>query len=419
MTTPRPATPDAGNRPRRRRVILALAIGLLLAGATAEVGLRVVCMENGLFLGRRALPPFGTITNPAQRAWVDRWRERLANGDAHEGLGEYSQVLGWTMRPSVVDGKYAINAMRARGPREYEPDPPEGVFRLLCFGDSFTFCSDVGNEDAWPAQMETLSKNVEAINFGVGAYGTDQALLRYRKVRDSVRSHAVFIGIMLDDVNRNVNRYRPLYYPNTKVTYAKPRFVLGADNELTLLPLPFRTFAEFLGEVHDGSVIETLREHEHWTPASPPLSSLVSARLLAGLYAYTVRDHRRSIENPESEAFRVTVAILERFHREAIIHGAAVAPVVLFPAPDDLEAAEDEGRFYWQPLVEELRTRGVPCLDVTPNLLAASRSRGLAIRSIYAGGHLTPDSNREVADVLVAYLEQTIPATANPRPQRR
>ena len=55
---------------------------------------------------------------------------------------------------------------------------PDGSLRLACFGDSFTFGDEV--QDAWcyPAMLEQRNPGLEALNYGVGAYGTDQALLQ-------------------------------------------------------------------------------------------------------------------------------------------------------------------------------------------------------------------------------------------------
>src|SRR6185503_20431904 len=99
----------------------------------------------------------------------------------------------------------------------------------------------------WPAQLEALVPGLEAWNYGVGGFGTDQALLRLRQAAatDSPAPlAALLVGIMLDNIGRNVNRYRPLWYAEA-LPAVKPRYVLRGD-ELELVPQPFATRAEFV-----------------------------------------------------------------------------------------------------------------------------------------------------------------------------
>ena len=400
--------------PRRtKRILAALAIGGVLALGAAELGLRLVFLEDGMFRGRRPLPPYESITNPRQREWAENWRARLARGETStDDIGGFSKTLGWDMHPSAIsaDGRYRTNSLAARGPREYAPEPPAGVTRLLCFGDSFTFCDEVADEATWPSGVERILPTVEAVNFGVGGHGTDQALLRYRAVRDRVRGHVVTIGIMLENIGRNVNRYRPLYYPATGVAYAKPRFILSAGR-LELLPLPFDSFDEYLGQVLDGSVLERLRQHERWHSPEPWTGrALATVRLASAYFAARDRAHRTLWEDPSGEPFRVSLELLSTFHREAMDAGALAAPVLVFPAETDLDALLTEERTYWTPLLRALDEREIPYLDLAQPLAERCSAAGIPARSRYVGGHLDPAANEVVATTLAAWLRERIPA---------
>ena len=113
----------------------------------------------------------------------------------------------------------------ARGGREYDAAPPPAVLRVAFYGESFVWGSQVDDGDAFPARLEALDPSIEALNMGVGGYGTDQALLRLRR-EGRLGAQVVCMGIALESIGRNVNRLRALYFPPTRDFTAKPRFVL-------------------------------------------------------------------------------------------------------------------------------------------------------------------------------------------------
>ena len=115
---------------------------------------------------------------------------------------------------------------------------------ISTYGDSHTECDEVNDHETWQVGLsERLGANVR--NFGVGAYGTDQAVLRLeRHLRAGLKTPYVILGVHEENIGRVVNIYRPFYYevhPST-LTF-KPRFVVSGD-ETRLLPRPdFSTVA--------------------------------------------------------------------------------------------------------------------------------------------------------------------------------
>jgi hypothetical protein len=89
--------------------------------------------------------------------------------------------IGWTYAASRRAGVYSSNSQGLRGTREYAPAPPAGVLRIAAFGDSFVHGNEVADDAAWGARLEQLGPGVELLNHGVGGYGTDQALLLFRR----------------------------------------------------------------------------------------------------------------------------------------------------------------------------------------------------------------------------------------------
>jgi hypothetical protein len=256
--------------------------------------------------------------------------------------------------------------------------------------------------------VERMFPGYEVLNFGVSAYGTDQSFLRYRRRGRRRGAHVICMGMLLENIGRNVNRYRPLWYPRTGSPIAKPRFVLGESGELVHVPVPYATEAEFRAAVLDETVLADLAEHERWSGPRPWTGRLSSfVRIATGLWAYAQRQPKKLWEDPDDEAFRVTVAILDTFRREALADGAQEAVLLIFPYKDDLASYLETGTRYWQPLLGELERRGIPYIDLVPPLAQKHRELRAEGRdgTVYFGGHLSSVGNSVVAKELKAWID--------------
>jgi len=383
------------------RRLLRIGLALALSAALCDVSLSLFLVHDGMFLGR-PLPPFGPITDPRQRA-------RLAQDETPQGIGQFDAELGWNVRPNSVsaDGKFAIDALGARGPREYGQEPAPGKRRIITFGDSFTFGDEVPAEFSFQWLLEQRRPELEVLNFGVGGYGTDQAFLRYQRIGPGLGAEVACLGILLENIGRNVNRYRPLWNTLTGICVTKPRFVLDERGELELVPQPFGSRAELRAAILDGSLFGHIAEHEHWLGPRVLTGHVSSiARIVAGYFAYRARSPALLWSDPEGEPFRVTVAILEAFHRRALEDGARLAPILVFPSREDLGSYGLSGRSYWGPFFAELERRQIPYVDlVTPIVEAARAQPGhTALETLYFGGHLSLAGNTIVAEELSRWL---------------
>ncbi len=392
-----------------RRAALALAALVLL-----DVALRLGPARDGELLGL-VLPPFGRPEHANQRAWL----ALHASGAPERGPGAFDAELGWTWRPGAVfdDGRASVGAGGARGARVYAERPPPGVLRVLTFGDSFTFGDAIPDEATFQAILERRRPGWEVLNYGVSGYGTDQALLRFRREGPGRGARVVAIGLMLENIGRNVNRYRPLWSPSSGFSSTKPRFALE-EGALRLVPQPYARLEELVAGVADGSVLERVRQHEHWIdrPRVPFGRLSVLLRAGAALVAQRERSVPRLWSDPAGEPFRVTVALLEAFRREALAGGADEAVVLVFPQVPDLERAR-AGDSYWGGLLEELERREVPCIDLAPALLASWRALGDVDPrdTLYYGYHLSQLGNDVVARELERWIDAR-PALSSPTP---
>ncbi len=152
------------------------------------------------------------------------------------------------------DGLYRSNSAGIRADREYAKEKPPGTVRVLCFGDSFTHCDEVGNQDTWAHQAELAAPGMEFLNFGIPGSGLTQAYLRYKEAAVEHAADYVIIGCMTEDIKRGVNVYMPFRHSNPALgttALATPYAALDEQGKLAVHPPLIATredYAAFLEE---------------------------------------------------------------------------------------------------------------------------------------------------------------------------
>jgi hypothetical protein len=317
---------------------------------------------------------------------------------------QLSPTLGWTVRPGARALLYRANSQGIRGDEDYTPTVPGGVIRIAAFGDSFVHGNEVTNSHTWPAILDRRDPRLEVLNFGVGAYGLDQAYLRYEHDGARFHPHVVMIGFMSENIHRSVNTFRPFYTPQESNPRSKPRFLLDGD-DLVLLENPLSTRTDYRELVeHEHSVIESLGEHDFYYQARygpGRLFFLPSARLLYFVRNLFSRD-RIIVDdsyNPRSEAFQVTTRLFVRFY-DAALERDSLPIVVVFPDRRDLRRFGESRSKVYEPLLEFFRGEGLRYVDVL-RCFGDAAPRPI---EFLKGGHYAPSTNGIVADCLRDHL---------------
>ena len=347
--------------------------GLLLGLVFGEIALRIVSPVKAADL----------LPLSYDRAGL----ERIA---AHDTYIAFDQVLGWTVSPSMsrpaASATYTSNSAGMRASREYEQTPPETGPRLAAFGDSFTHCDDVENDECWTTQLEAEVPGGEVLNFGVSGYAPDQAWLRYQQVGRAYRPCAVLIGFMVENVHRMVNRFRPFYQPDTGITLGKPRFLPNGDG-VELLPLPARSPLDYA----DPAWVEReLGPHDFWYHPGMLAGDLFDYSHFVRLgrtVAYQRKFEALRADNedasdigwayrPGSEGLELASRVLIQFARQVVADGAT--PVVLiFGRKSDVVAMRHDERKVYEPLLQRLNRADVSTIDLTERLYQESRRSGV------------------------------------------
>jgi hypothetical protein len=312
----------------------------------------------------------------------------------------YDPDLGWAPRPYAAsrDGQRRVDGGGIRTDRETALAAPPGVLRIALFGDSFTFGDEVGQDETWGVALERAlaARGVasEVLNFGVNAYGTDQAFLRWRRVGRAYHPAVVVLGFQPEDVLRNLNVFRPFYFAGSEVPLSKPRFVerdgvLAAVNVPTVPP-------DRLLDVLTGSEGDALLRHERYGAAyARPWWMHGKA---AALLATALADARANPFVLTDEARDLTARIVATFADEVHADGAAFV-IVHLPRREDLATMRGGSAPWYGDLLDDLRSHHVvvrPEDTITriDDTLFAPR------------GHYAPELNRLVGAALVAPVLQ-------------
>lgn len=345
------------------------------------------------------LPPTEARLSEPQREAV----ERLLAGEARY-VG-HDPRLGWSLIPGGARDAYRANSQGFRADRDHPSSVPAGRLRIAAFGDSFTHGDEVAFDDTWEEQLAGLVSGVDVLNFGVPGYGPAQALLRYEEEAERFELPVVLFAIMTGNIKRTVNRFRPFLHPRNRVPMGKPRFV-WEGGQLRLLENPTPSRDDLRAMLDDEPRwMRRLGDRDYYYATRfatelPPWP--FTLRLLA--VGWHVLRERAGPDRPfaggryneSSEAFAVLLGICERFHREALRRGSRPI-VVMLPLARDMREMRELGRARYAPLIESLRERGIPVVDVAPGF--ADRPGG-PDAGVFGQSHYNAAGNAVVARAL-------------------
>ena len=385
-----------------------------------------VCIEAGSYLIEFLSPRI--LDEPIRRrsAILEEQSRRVASLlEGREGRLALDPVLGWRYRAGHSSETDQLNAQGLRARREYSEVPAEGVLRVAGFGDSFIYGNEVGNDDAWSASLEARPDRFEVLNYGVGGYGLDQALLRYRTEGKALHPDVVLIGFAPDDLRRVVNVYRR-FISSLELPLAKPRFELEDDRTLVLMENPLPSADAYRRLMQEPTSVRELGAHDTWYSATVyenPLYDVV-ATLRVG-HALALRLDRRMFDperlfvgemfNERSPAFALQVAVLEAFAQE-VRDDAAIPAVVMLPDRTSVERLRRGEPAVYAPLSDSLIARRVAVWDPGEAFRGAEHS----IDDLFApGGHYSPAGNRVLADWLATRLAAVREDALSARTDRR
>jgi hypothetical protein len=283
---------------------------------------------------------------------------------------------------------------------------------MATFGDSYVYCDDIKDIHTWQEKSSKILQ-LDVLNFGGSGYGTDQALIRFRKVGPHLKTPIVALGVTTENINRIVNRYRPFYYPRTAVTLTKPRFVLEAG-QLRLMENPIASKEE-VARLTDPSFMAVIGDGDHWYQESEfPERAFPHSRMLfsGAFWREAFQGHAGPQINdmqprpwanlwsqPETRA--LMLAIIDAFVSEAKDAGKKPLLMIMPRRADlvrHLAGRPQPGR---RILLEHCRAQGLVCFDGIAEMARGGHPRDL---DFWYSGHMNKIGTERFAARLSAWL---------------
>ena len=323
----------------------------------------------------------------------------------------YHPILGWAPNPDVGHRFGIYNSAGIRSHREFSAKPNDNAVRLALFGDSYTAGAEVPIEQNWASFLEKYLIEAgipaEVLNFGVGAYGMDQAYLRWKEHGSRFEPDIVIFGFQPENVKRNLNLFRQLYYYPDEIVFTKSRFSL-VDNKLNLVNSPTLIYTK---------ILEIAKNFEEWEYApfeyfyrSKDFKQHIwqYSKFFSTLYEFItdkLRDMRIAEEfySTEGEPGRLALAILREFRKDVERQGRRFI-VLYLPSHIDgvLRDLYDDQEPVCAKLVHAI-DREYQLVDPANALIDEAKRTSLdSLRR--PGGHYSVKGNEIVARVLADFL---------------
>jgi hypothetical protein len=174
----------------------------------------------------------------------------------------YDNELGWVRKPNTEhfekgklgQTKWTINSKGCRTNPNFDKNQSE----ISCYGDSFTFCRQVDDNETWEHILSHY-RGTNVTNFGVGNYGLDQVLLRLKREFEKYPTKIVIVGIVPDTISRILSVWKHYYeYGNT--FGFKPRYEIH-NKKLKLIKNYIDEEEKFS---HYQTYIKKIQEHDYF-----------------------------------------------------------------------------------------------------------------------------------------------------------
>jgi len=323
----------------------------------------------------------------------------------------YDPFLGWDL---PFDERNNLNT------RRNEDYPIQDSYKIKTFGDSFTYGAEVEVKDTWQAIVEART-GWNCLNYGVGAFGTDQAFLKYKS--NHIKTEYTVLGILCENIGRTASIY-PAFYMRAWAP-PKPRFVMK-NHAVELIENPISA-PDSAFRLLDNGFVERLKKYDYWpyyyedvlhAPAKlvwPALYTIFShlpffferaqiefKRKFNPSYEIDIQSYKycHLYEQP-SEIFEVFTYLIGEF--VALCQERGEHPIILvFPDQFSIDLMKKYNKNPYQPLVDFLNDRQYDFLDFGSMFV---NEKYVSYYNTY-NSHYSPLGNSRVANELIAFLRK-------------
>ena len=344
--------------------------------------------------------------------------QNISKLDFDRYLNLRDEYLGW---PSALAHGQLFNKYGYR----HTPEGLKYKNKKACiaiFGDSQGYGLDVTDEEAW-SNILSHKMQCKIENYSVPAYGTDQAFLRFKKIKP--KADTVIITFIDDNLRRNFIQFWDLQLGEIYLERTKPRFIFDHDGNLKFIPLPINNYQD-LEDINNWH-FDNIFKHETFIPNSAKYKSALrpykfaySISLTNSIFKYYITkfrynnlisktilakfvDKRIHFNTASQESIKLQAAILREFvsscsmnHKRCLILRLSMN----FQNPENESINPIVTHLENNSLIKKNYINGnnmAKCMH--SNLISKGLNQNeLDIRM--PGGHYSPQANAAIADCL-------------------
>lgn len=315
----------------------------------------------------------------------------------------YDENMGWINQPNHIsqDQSILINDNAIRSSNDFTTTQPPDTLRIALFGDSFTFGAGVSNDETLDYFLEEslneLGIRAEVLNFGVPAYGPDQAYLSWQYMGINYQPDIAILSYSTRMSGRALNIFRVINSPETRLPFSKPRFHLDNDT-LQIVNSP-TVRLEDIPTIFQNFEIHPLREYEFYYDDRYTPTWWRQSKFLAYVSESISNTISNYISDDSPELVNINRAIIEAFAQEAEAEGTNF---MLGHLPTKKNLSDSERSFqYYNLLLTQSEQH--PFLDANDVLSVIDRQNGWL-----DDGHYARAGNQIVADDFAMKIVQCI-----------
>ena len=349
----------------------------------------------------------------------------------------YDAELGWVRKPNTEhfengkDGKvkWTTNNSGARTNPKFE----ETKSNISCYGDSFSFCRQVNDDETWEYHLsELLKTNVQ--NFGVGNYGLDQTYLRLKREYPKNPTKIVMIGVVPDTISRIISILKHYYeYGNT--LGFKPRFKIH-KNKLELLKNPidtegkFSKYNEYLDYIQENDFFYKAKFRKEKITFPYCITIFRNLRRNFGIIKWIKKIEEYESKNKDTKEIswkpmdiimkinlewriklfkdKNTLELFKKILEEYVDFSKLknFSPIFMFlPQKDDILFIKQNYNFYQEFITEISGINNLIFVDITKGLLQEECLDELYSDNNEYGGHYSMVGNQKIANLIFEQLK--------------
>jgi len=341
----------------------------------------------------------------------------------------YDNELGWIRKPNTEhfekgkfgQTKWTVNAKGCRS----NPNFDKNSSNISCYGDSFTFCRQVNDNETWEHILSHY-RGTNVTNFGVGNYGLDQVLLRLKREYKKQPTETVIVGIVPDTISRILSVWKHYYeYGNT--FGFKPRYEIQ-NGKLELIKNfiddenKFQNYQKYLKKIqeHDYFFKERFEKEILHFPYSITIFKNIKRNF--SIIYWVLRNKFSNTQNGKkiwmpmgtimkinlkwriklfqnSSSTKLFTSIIKEFIKFSQEKNFKLILIIL-PQKDDLLFIKKNFHYYEKFIEEIIELPGLNFIDITNELIKENHLDEFYSDDNDYGGHYSKKGNERIAGII-------------------